>query len=550
MAAQDRASILRAELLRRELARRQSAAQTSSQTLDQYPAQAPTSDPTLGEAIVRGGAQGLTLGWEPQLAGAAAAMTPARGTLAPMLSNPSLSPGLSFGMALANKPNEQIVADYRATRDSEVRANEAAQKAHPVVYGGAELVTGAATTALTGGAGGAAKGAQTASRLAKAAKAAKTGAGVGAMAGLGSSKADLTKGEFGAAAADTLVGAGFGAGIGAASEPVANAVGGVLKYGANKLRELGQARLFKAAVGQTKRAFTQMNGKGLLDKAGQYLDDMKIGIGDSTESIGRKLAARRDSIRDTLTKTVEALDQFSGGSISVSPSAVADAIEKKVAAPLKKLAAARGEYADVMVEVKAIREVGQPLNFSEAVAQRQAAQQQINYDVVNKRDIMADARREIARIWNDEIDKQAEPLLKKAGKAGDAYRELRHEFSLVDELYGHVQNRMNGNKAIRVLSPTDHGMGWTAALMTGNPVLGLTAAIANHLGRVYGNASAGRVAIGIAKAASRSEAVAERYLPQTLRSPRVMPPTLELAPAMAADEPIDDDTQTRRLARR
>jgi hypothetical protein len=455
-----------------------------------------------GEIIARGASQGATLGYSDEILAAAKVLSDLPKTIAAKIIN-----------AGTDKDRADLIDQYREIRDSEREKNKAAKEAGPKLYMASELGGGVAASAIPGL--GAAKGVMTLGRLLK------IGAATGAAAGLGSSEADLTKGEIKQAVADTAVGGVIGGTIGAVASPVAKAVGSAFGGISEKLTELGNARLFKAAVGQNKRAFTQMDGKGLLDKAGEYLNKLGIGLGDSTESISKKLSQRHEAIGKEIGDTVAALDSASGGAIKIDPTEVANQIETRVAAPLKKLAAARGEYAQVLDEAKAIRNINSPLTFSEAVEQRAAAQKQINYDVQNGRDIAAQARREIAQIWNDEIDKQAEGLLVNSGKAGNAYRELRHEYSLTTELLKHSTNRVRGNEANRVLSPSDYGVGGIAGIMTSSPYLGVAGAIANHVGRIYGNAAAGRIAINMARASSMSKSVANKVLSPAILASRV-----------------------------
>ena len=278
-----------------------------------------TQAPSVGEAALRGFGQGATAGWLDEVAGAWETLNTAvrritRGT---------------EGHPLADK--------YREFRDQWRAEDRKAKEVHPYAYGIGELGGGAATALVpVGGAAAAGKG------LGAAVKAsAKVGAVYGAAGGLGGSTADVTKGEVGKAAIDTATGAAFGGTVGAAAPIAMKAVGAGAAAASSYLQDLGQARLFKAAVGQTKRAYTQMNGKGLLDKAGQYLQDLGIGFWDSTESIAKKLAARKESLTTALTDTVEGLDTASGGAVKIDPNDVANEIESKVAGPLKKLAAAR-----------------------------------------------------------------------------------------------------------------------------------------------------------------------------------------------------------------
>jgi hypothetical protein len=504
------ASVITPEMARAELERRRAAKQAS-------PAQPAGADqPGYIESLGRGGLQGATLGHGEEIQAAASALgispTDAlRMAGAGPIGGAAIAGGRAL-QALYSKGPSGIVDDYRRERDEARAKNEAAKQANPKTYMAGQIGGGVAT-ALVPGAAPATIG-----------KAAVAGAGIGALAGVGGTDADLTRGEIKDVAKDAAVGGATGGAFGAAAKPIATAVGGVLGAVSKNLQNLGQARLFKAAVGQNKRAFVQVDGKGLMEKAGQYLDDLGVGLGDSTEGIAKKLTTRVDTLRTSLDDTVSALDAASGGKITVSPQAIADRIEKEVAEPMKKIVASRKDYAEIMDEVQAIRGVDRPISFAEAAEQRAGVQKQINYDSFNKRDVVAGARRQIARIWNDEIDKQAEGLLKSAGKKGDAYKELRHEFALAQELLGHVANRVQGNAANRVMSPSDYGMGGIAGIMTGNPFLGAVAAISNHLGRVYGNAAAGRAAINISRVAASGKRGTEAVLPAALRGARAVPP--------------------------
>ena len=422
------------------------------------------SDPVSKTAsFLRGGAQGATIGFGDEAGGLIQA---GLGAVLPE----------SFG-GYGGDDKRSFIDRYRAERDAFRKEDEAAEKAHPGAYLGGQIVGGIETTAVA--------------PSASVAKLVGSGAAIGAAGGIGGSKSENISGM----AKDALVGGSLGAAGGAAGAAAAN----IATKASRALRSLGQGRLFKAAVGQNKRAFVQVDGKGLLDKAGAYLDGMGIGTGDSTESIARKLAARDEAINDALGSMVGELDMATASPV-ISAKTVADRIEKEVAAPLKRIAANRDEYAQVMKDADAIREIGdQGITFTEAALQRRAVQQKINYDKRNGLDAAADAKNKIAKIWNEVIDEHAEPILKGAGKAGDAYKELRHEAALVKELLGHSENRVSGNLANRWASPSDYGAGAIGGIMSGNPVVGMAAATANHLARRYGSAAAGRAAINMAR---------------------------------------------------
>jgi hypothetical protein len=111
--------------------------------------------------------------------------------------------------------SRDLVEAYRRSRDEARKVDEAAQARTPEAYLGGELL-GAFANPLPGPGKGAG--------LAKIGRMALQGAGIGGLAGLGNSKADLTKGEFGNAAIDTGISGGLGAFLGAGSQAAANGV--------------------------------------------------------------------------------------------------------------------------------------------------------------------------------------------------------------------------------------------------------------------------------------------------------------------------------------
>ena len=118
--------------------------------------------------------------------------------------------------ALAGKNLNQSLTDlYTKYRDLARQRNELAEKQNPKSYFAGQLGGGAATAFVPG---------LGELNLGKA-------AAVGAAAGLGSSNADLTKGEIGKAALDT----GIGAGIGAASYGVTKGIQSLLSPEARQL---------------------------------------------------------------------------------------------------------------------------------------------------------------------------------------------------------------------------------------------------------------------------------------------------------------------------
>ena len=131
-----------------------------------------------GEALARGAENGALFGFGPAVNGA---LETALGTR---------SPGLG------------ILDQYRHNRDSSKEAFNAASAQHPWLYGTGNVAGAIIPGVLSGGSSLAEEGL---------AGAAKAGAKYGALAGLGSSNADLTKGEIGQAAKDTALSGAVGA---------------------------------------------------------------------------------------------------------------------------------------------------------------------------------------------------------------------------------------------------------------------------------------------------------------------------------------------------
>jgi hypothetical protein len=191
---------------------------------------------SLGHAFRKGG----VLGFDEELGGAAQAQQQFTNSLWN-----HILPG-SMQLPVAQDENGQPIPAldvYRQGRDGNKLVEASARGAHPDLYRTGEIA-GGLVLPLPGGAGKTLAGAV------------KTGAGIGAVAGLGDSEADLTKGEFGQAALDTVLGGTFGAG------------GGALGYGAAKLgpalMRLLRLKLEGGAVGMGRRV---LNGGADLASA-------------------------------------------------------------------------------------------------------------------------------------------------------------------------------------------------------------------------------------------------------------------------------------------
>jgi hypothetical protein len=144
----------------------------------------------VGESLLRGAAQGATLGFEDELSGIGGVIGDKLGRLG-VDKIESTHPEVQAQIdAIGQEPSMGDV--YRETRDEERAKNLAASEANPGTY-------------LAGNIAGAA-----ANPASRAAGTLKGTLGLGAVQGLGGSEADLTQGKVTDAAVDTALGTGAG----------------------------------------------------------------------------------------------------------------------------------------------------------------------------------------------------------------------------------------------------------------------------------------------------------------------------------------------------
>ena len=150
---------------------------------------------------------------------------------------------------------------YTERRDFLRQKAKGAQAAHPGDYIGGELAGGLLPVLATGG--------TSAPTLGKAiGSAVFTGAKFGAANALGSSEADLTKGEFGNAAVDTLKGGAAGAALGVPFAIAGHAAGKFVKGASDSIRKF----VLKDIVGDEAGASTPTARKNLARDAEDIAD--------------------------------------------------------------------------------------------------------------------------------------------------------------------------------------------------------------------------------------------------------------------------------------
>lgn len=245
--------------------------------------------PGYGTSLLRGGAQGVTLGFADELAGAGgAALDAVKGS------------------------DSDVVSNYIKNRDS-YRANDAAAKAaNPKTFLGGQIGGALATAAIPGlniGAaetlGGRALGA----------------AGLGAASALGGSKADLTQGQYGQAAKDTAIGGATGLALQPAIEGlVAPAAGYVAGKAGDLAGWAGKKALntaFDVPEAVTSRYLANPNAvnsalsrEGVAQKLADTLGDVRADTGPAQEAAMSTLSKARDASGMPVSDAVDILSKF------------------------------------------------------------------------------------------------------------------------------------------------------------------------------------------------------------------------------------------------
>ncbi len=209
-----------------------SAAKPASQGFDWGSAAraAPKREKTgVGEALAKGTGQGITGGFGDEINGAVQA-----------LGARFLPESMGGGGDQAEKKG--LLELYRQNRNTFREEDKLAEHDQGAAFTVGNIAGGAALTPLLPG--GSASGLRAL---------VKTGALMGGANGLGTSGADLTKGEVGRAAFDTAVGAGVGAGAGAAGYGLQKTLAGA----GNRLASGGAKRMAAAETKATEMGEAQ-----------------------------------------------------------------------------------------------------------------------------------------------------------------------------------------------------------------------------------------------------------------------------------------------------
>lgn len=338
---------------------------------------------------------------------------------------------------------------YRSFRDAARNKYTQAREDNPYSYGTGNVAGGVASSVLPGM--GLLKGA-------------KGAAAIGAVAGLGGSNADLTKGEVGRATFDTALGGGLGYGVGKVADVLINPGEYADSLALKHLRPTPALR-------------RELGKEGALDVAREARNAGAIKFATKAEDTALRLADAKDAVGEALG------DIVGNANGKVDTQKVVDNITKKVSNPLRETAENQ-PIAD-MVEKKAaglLKKYGGTMTPAQIEAEKSAVQKNINY-LSTKTEMGA------RKAYGSALREAGEQAISDPNfvRTKEAYGNLKNALKMADRtgsltdgggLMGHI---------------TDVGIGTEAAreLSHGNPIgLALGAARAATKGRLASAGSA------------------------------------------------------------
>ena len=342
----------------------------------------------------------------------------------------------------------------------------------------------------------------------------KVAAGVGGLAGAGTSNADLTKGELVDLAKDASLGAVTGLVVQGALSRGGKEVNGAVE----RFKTVPESRAVKAVTGQNISALRQISnttfkspgdidaatnrivkvGRDILDEPGVLNAFSKV------EDMAPKLGAAREKYGQLIGDIGTKIDELAPGAVDAKNIAqkILDYAEKIPTTEAgKKLQTRLGE------EAANFEQIGN-LGFIDA----QKFKNQFKYKAVDADSLISnqDATNTIRNIISKEMDKTAENL----SKVGNPeIQSLLGNYKLFKSKYGSFKaasdaatDRVQKNLTNRFVSPSDYGIGsvvgLSEAITHGGPslgtlALGAGAAAANKFSRERGSAFAAKTAEAI-----------------------------------------------------
>lgn len=474
--------------------------------------------PSVADSALAGAKQGATFGFADELGGALQAGANAIAGAAPKLvqAYQDFTANHPLLAAAAHLPQTDIETRYsgslddsgdvyRGARDQNRVETAQAAQANPAAFVGGSIAGGLLT----------AKGVPTFTPFnsltgsGRIANAAVNGFGQGALAGLGGSAADLTRGEIGAATGDTLLGGSVGGTLSAgitsgveAAQPIADAV----KRFANRRAVDAAGMMLK----DYRLLENQMPGK--VDEVGDYLlQNGGVRFGDSTPNVAERLTQMRNTAGNRVGAAIDALDRSSPNGAGISGQQLADMMERQVLRPLQRFPAQRDVAARVADEIQQVRALGnRPVSFDYLEGLKRSYDPAARFgSVPSVGNEMVGAFRDLRGVAMNATEQAAGRVSSPAAGAFDA---AKREYGLLAPAEDAATDKTLRLMANRQISPSSYLAG--AAGMTGqdgSTLKGLAFALGNKLLLDRGSSSAAVTANLTSKALAAAGRAGQKY---------------------------------------
>lgn len=508
------------------------------------PEELETANVSKGKSAARGAAQGATGGFGEELVAAmqtlprwARALTPVGALMEPVQMMAEISSGVSpetRARAAAVDAEREARPDapdlgtrYRDVRDSERRANERARAANPKAYIAGEIGGALPSAVAMGGSG-------TLGALVKG------GAKMGAVSGLGTSRADLTQGDVGQAATDTALGAGVGAASGVVGYALPKALGAAMRPAARKgaellerlgLRKGREVLTGKALAGQHQLA----NQKELSDAAvRRALDEKAIRPLSTTDATAARLSSLREEAGDALATVVRELEAAGVDGPSAHKMAAELFLRAKDVEANTVASQAPGYLRKIAEDLADKFQPGEKIPLARAEALKRSLQEAARNEYKRLGGVkeLGEAKMEGAAKLRQGVEEAVESATQ-AAPPGSAVAQLGRAFVPAKQRAGElIQASDAADFAARRMSltPEDSLLGSLTGVATGDPVTGLAAALGKAGLRNRGPSTAATAAYGGSKLL---RSLAKSQLPPKVRQ------SLESLPSAAQIEWLD-----------
>lgn len=383
------------------------------------------------ESVLRGAAQGASLGFADEISGALEAVK---------------------DIALTDKQLADFVDIYRKRRDDSRQRYKEAENNNPAFYTAGQIAGGIGTAVVPG---------------LNVAKIGSVGGRIAATAGMGAVDAVGQNEDLGTLPADITKGAAIGGILGAAGEGlgvVANKI--TQKLNPENLNVVAEQKAVEALDPSLKQTRELNNKQKYQDVGREALDSGIVSLGSSKGKMLEKTQEKLSDTGETIGKIWEAVDEARVGTPEeiplfqglVDPKQVAENVRARLAKYRDK-PAYRRELAKVERELQALENVEGTWGFKEAMAQKKAYG-----DVINNWGSDQPIQKKFLQTVYDEIDneimKQGENLIGSFGWKPDHGTEFKQVMEGAKKQYSdlkEIENILKG-AAAREQKNNDFGL--------------------------------------------------------------------------------------------